>query len=154
MSTPSCSRTCTACMLGGCPRTAWTPAEATSMSLRLPRRRRKKPSAIGLRQIFPVQTKRTLFTIQEPAHCRPGKVKSNRIKSTHGRRRRVQSKRQLVNQSGQAAANDNRDDVPIPFQHSDERDRADREREQIERFADRKKSVHAKPDGEGQHDAD
>jgi KDO2-lipid IV(A) lauroyltransferase len=32
------------------------------MSLRFPRRRRKRPSAMGLRQTLPVQTKRTLFT--------------------------------------------------------------------------------------------
>src|SRR5580700_5545450 len=34
------------------------------MSFRFPSMRRKSPSAIGLRQILPVQTKRTLFTIQ------------------------------------------------------------------------------------------
>src|SRR5262245_10720425 len=33
------------------------------MSLRFPISRRKSPSAIGLRQILPVQTKRTFFTV-------------------------------------------------------------------------------------------
>ena len=33
------------------------------MSLRLPISRRNNPSAIGLRQILPVQTKRTFFTV-------------------------------------------------------------------------------------------
>lgn len=33
------------------------------MSFRLPVNRRKSPSAIGLRQILPVQTKRTFFTV-------------------------------------------------------------------------------------------
>ena len=50
-------------------RTVWTsphrsrsaPAEATSMSLRPFTAARKSPSAMGLRQIFPVQTKRTFF---------------------------------------------------------------------------------------------
>src|SRR5919201_1748370 len=56
MSVPSSAQTCTAYRLGGWPRTACTPAEATSMSLRLPISRRKSPSAIGLRQILPVQT--------------------------------------------------------------------------------------------------
>jgi hypothetical protein len=37
------------------------------MSLRLPSKARNSPSAIGLRQIFPVQTKRTLFTIAHGA---------------------------------------------------------------------------------------
>ena len=62
ISAPSSAQTSIACELGGCPRTACTPAEATSMSLRFPRRRRKRPSAMGLRQTLPVQTKRTLFT--------------------------------------------------------------------------------------------
>ncbi len=34
------------------------------MSLRLPKRCRNSPSAIGLRQMFPVQTKRTFFTVK------------------------------------------------------------------------------------------
>jgi len=62
ISVPSSAQTSIACELGGCPRTACTPAEATSMSLRFPKRRRKRPSAMGLRQTLPVQTKRTLFT--------------------------------------------------------------------------------------------
>src|SRR5437763_4887334 len=62
ISAPSSAQTSTACELGGCPRTACTPADATSMSLRFPKRRRKRPSAMGLRQTLPVQTKRTLFT--------------------------------------------------------------------------------------------
>src|SRR5205823_5501155 len=62
ISAPSSAQTPTACELGGCPRTACTPADANSMSLRFPKRRRKRPSAMGLRQTLPVQTKRTLFT--------------------------------------------------------------------------------------------
>src|SRR5947199_7964667 len=34
------------------------------MSLRFPISRRNNPSAIGLRQILPVQTKRTFFTVR------------------------------------------------------------------------------------------
>ena len=44
------------------------------MSLRFPSKRRNSPSAMGLRQMFPVQTKRTLFTIRaarERAHLQP-----------------------------------------------------------------------------------
>src|SRR5437879_326050 len=37
ISAPSSAQTSTACELGGCPRTACTPADATSMSLRFPR---------------------------------------------------------------------------------------------------------------------
>src|SRR5260370_14175600 len=56
------------------------------MSLRLPISRRNNPSAIGLRQILPVQTKRTRFTVSalrwrtrkqlkfEPANCRTGRA--------------------------------------------------------------------------------
>src|SRR6266404_2602035 len=77
MFTPSVSQTCTAYRLGGWPRTACTPAEATSMSLRLPSKRRNNPSAIGLRQILPVQTKRTLFTISRRACERENKVVLN-----------------------------------------------------------------------------
>src|SRR2546421_10990941 len=47
------------------------------MSLRLPINRRNKPSAIGLRQILPVQTKRTLFTISRRACERANKVGLN-----------------------------------------------------------------------------
>src|SRR5438128_12636205 len=77
MFTPSVSQTCTAYRLGGWPRTACTPAEATSMSLRLPSKRQNNPSAIGLRQILPVQTKRTLFTISRRACERADKVGLN-----------------------------------------------------------------------------
>src|SRR5438132_9939734 len=91
MSTPSSAQTCTAYRLGGCPRTAWTPAEATSMSLRLPINRRNNPSAIGLRQILPVQTKRTLFTISRRACDREGNVDLNPNK--------INRMRQLTNDS-------------------------------------------------------
>src|SRR6478736_2626635 len=64
MFVPSSAQTSTAYRLGGWPRTAWTPADATSMSFRLPVKRRKRPSAMGLRQMLPVQTKRTFFTGQ------------------------------------------------------------------------------------------
>src|SRR5437773_2362822 len=40
-----------------------TPADTTSISFRFPTRWRKSPSAMGLRHILPVQTKRMLFTI-------------------------------------------------------------------------------------------
>src|ERR1700750_342729 len=62
MFVPSSAQTSTAYRLGGCPRTACTPADATSISFRLPVKRRKSPSAIGLLQMLPVQTKRTFFT--------------------------------------------------------------------------------------------
>src|SRR5213083_1550841 len=81
MSAPSSAHTCTAYRLGGWPRTACTPAECTSMSLRLPIRRRKNPSAIGLRQILPVQTKRTLFTVRDGASEYQFNLKANRPKS-------------------------------------------------------------------------
>src|SRR5947207_8374600 len=51
------------------------------MSLRLPIRRRKNPSAIGLRQILPVQTKRTLFTILERAANASSNLELNGAKS-------------------------------------------------------------------------
>src|SRR3989442_12408655 len=51
----------TACPLGGAPSTAPTPAESTRKSLRPFTAWRKRPSAIGLRQIFPVQTNRIVF---------------------------------------------------------------------------------------------
>src|SRR3954471_23091144 len=51
----------TACSLGGKPSTAPTPAETTRKSLRPFTAWRKSPSAIGLRQILPVQTKRIVF---------------------------------------------------------------------------------------------
>ena len=86
MFTPSVSQTCTAYRLGGWPRTACTPAEATSMSLRLPSKRRNNPSAIGLRQILPVQTKRTLFTISRRACERADKVGLNGNKVNRMRR--------------------------------------------------------------------
>src|SRR6266487_2679036 len=60
------------------------------MSLRFPSKRRNKPSAIGLRQMFPVQTKRTLFTIcaaRERAHLQP------RIERSQVNRRWLQFRR-------------------------------------------------------------
>src|SRR5712671_5761854 len=86
MFTPSVSQTCTAYSLGGGPRTACTPAEATSISLRLPIKRRNNPSAIGLRQILPVQTKRTLFTITRRACERADNVCLNPNKVNRMRR--------------------------------------------------------------------
>src|ERR1700737_482439 len=47
------------------------------MSLRFPINRRNNPSAIGLRQILPVQTKRTLFTISRRACERANNVGLN-----------------------------------------------------------------------------
>src|SRR2546430_3176564 len=47
------------------------------MSLRFPISRRNNPSAIGLRQILPVQTKRTLFTISRRACERADNVGLN-----------------------------------------------------------------------------
>src|SRR6202790_5004218 len=91
MSTPSSSHTCVAYKLGGCPRTACTPAEATSMSLRLPSIRRKRPSAMGLRQMLPVQTKRTLFTMnarqrtQNQPRIEQGQVNARRKKNDEAR---------------------------------------------------------------------
>src|SRR5712692_9284527 len=52
------------------------------MSLRFPSSRRKRPSAMGLRQMFPVQTKRTLFTIAGRARGPAENLKSNALKST------------------------------------------------------------------------
>src|SRR5712691_9519836 len=81
MSTPSSSHTCVAYKLGGWPRTACTPAEATSMSLRLPSIRQKRPSAMGLRQMLPVQTKRTLFTMDAAAraHANQPKIEKGQV---------------------------------------------------------------------------
>ena len=48
-----------------------------------PRRRRKSPSAMGLRQMLPVQTKRTCFTISKGGGGDAfAKVKSISVKST------------------------------------------------------------------------
>ncbi len=77
-------RLATAYRLGGWPRTACTPADATSMSFRLPVMRRKSPSAIGLRQMFPVQTKRTFFTARERAANAFIKLEANPSKSISG----------------------------------------------------------------------
>src|SRR6516162_9477783 len=88
MSVPSCAQTSTAYRLGGWPRTACTPADATSMSFRLPVKRRKSPSAIGLRQILPVQTKRTFFTIGTRSE-RVYQTKSEPVQvNFHGKRAR------------------------------------------------------------------
>ena len=54
-----------------------------SISLRLPSKRRKSPNAMGLRQMLPVQTKRTCFTTaRRGGGDASAKVKSNSIKST------------------------------------------------------------------------
>src|SRR3954470_2282457 len=54
------------------------------MSLRLPMSRRNKPSAIGLRQILPVQTNRTLFTGSVRAHERTFNLSLNANKVNPG----------------------------------------------------------------------
>src|SRR5581483_9543087 len=60
MSMPLGRSTSSAYWLGDCPRLAPTPAESTSLSSRFFTSARNIPSAIGLRQMFPVQTK-TIF---------------------------------------------------------------------------------------------
>src|SRR5450759_4957536 len=104
MSTPSSSHTCVAYKLGGWPRTACTPAEATSMSFRLPRIRRKRPSAMGLRQMLPVQTKRTLFTMDARASVRKINLESNKAKSTRSWRARKKVDRPLRGRCSNNAA--------------------------------------------------
>src|SRR6059058_1984280 len=81
MSVPSSAHTCTAYRLGGWPRTACTPAETTSISLRFPISRRKTPSAIGLRQMLPVQTKRTFFTVRNEQRARYSNLEVKLAKS-------------------------------------------------------------------------
>ena len=52
------------------------------MSLRLPSNRRKSPKAMGLRQMLPVQTKRTYFTMMRDAagdSLRQGKIKRPQV---------------------------------------------------------------------------
>src|SRR2546430_3196479 len=61
MSMPSSFSARTACSLGGSPSTAPTPADMTRKSFRPLTACRKSPSAMGLRQILPVQTKRIVF---------------------------------------------------------------------------------------------
>src|SRR5437773_4600978 len=61
MSMPSSFSARTACSLGGSPSTAPTPADITRNSFRPLTACRKSPSAMGLRQILPVQTKRIVF---------------------------------------------------------------------------------------------
>src|SRR5437773_1517764 len=61
MSMPSSFSARTACSLGGSPSTAPTPADITRKSFRPLTACRKSPSAMGLRQILPVQTKRIVF---------------------------------------------------------------------------------------------
>src|SRR2546423_4689055 len=56
------------------------------MSLRFPINRRNNPSAIGLRQILPVQTKRTLFTISRRACERADNLGLNANKVNRMRR--------------------------------------------------------------------
>src|SRR5438034_6813816 len=51
------------------------------MSLRFPSKRRNSPSAMGLRQILPVQTNRTLFTIQAARARETCNLESNQPKS-------------------------------------------------------------------------
>src|SRR5512137_2631748 len=59
MSTSRIART--ACSLGGTPAVAPKPADITRYSLRPLAAWRNNPSAIGLRQIFPVQTNKITF---------------------------------------------------------------------------------------------
>ena len=66
MSMPSSARASTAYSLGACPWEAWIPALATRTSPRPATNSRNSPSAIGLRQMLPVQTKRTFFTGTKP----------------------------------------------------------------------------------------
>lgn len=49
-------------LLAGVPFEAAIPQELTVISLRPSKARRKSPSAIGLRQVLPVQTKSTCFS--------------------------------------------------------------------------------------------
>ena len=52
------------------------------MSLRFPSNRRKSPKAMGLRQMLPVQTKRTYFTMMRDAagdSLRQGKIKRPQV---------------------------------------------------------------------------
>src|SRR5690242_10498085 len=65
MSTPSSCNACTAYPLGGWPSIAPTPAENARKSPRPLTACRKSPSAIGLRQTFPVQTKRMVFIARD-----------------------------------------------------------------------------------------
>ena len=65
---PSSRRASTAATLAGEPLGALTPAESMVMSFLLPTRDLMSPSAIGLRQMFPVQTKRIVF-FPEPPSC-------------------------------------------------------------------------------------
>src|ERR1700754_4883237 len=62
------------------------------MSFRLPINRRKSPSAMGLRQILPVQTKRTLFTRIRAALAAywEGMVVERQVNACHSRPRELQ----------------------------------------------------------------
>jgi len=51
------------------------------MSLRFPINRRNSPSAIGLRQMLPVQTKRTFFTVRKAQRARFPNLKAKLAKS-------------------------------------------------------------------------
>jgi hypothetical protein len=62
---PSSERASTADLLAEEPLGALTPAERTTTSVLPLTSSRIIPSAIGLRQIFPVQTKRILFMLPE-----------------------------------------------------------------------------------------
>ena len=57
---------------------ALTPALATRISARDPRRRRKMPSAMGLRQTLPVQTKSTVLGAGWSAMERTRNLHSNK----------------------------------------------------------------------------
>ncbi len=62
MSIRRSARTAIACGLGGWPGNVLTPADCTRISARVATRCRNKPSAMGLRQTFPVQTNRIFLT--------------------------------------------------------------------------------------------
>src|SRR5688500_6811860 len=100
------------------------------MSLRLPSSRRKRPSAIGLRQIFPVQTKRTLFTVSGRrviGFAKYNQTESSQRAATH----RVQlplpqiekerkTERETDEQSGEDRQPDVRDAHGTPFDENKE----------------------------------
>ena len=90
-SMPSWRRTSTVCMLGGWPRMALTPALATRRSLRPATSLRKRPSAMGLRQTFPVQIKRMVLGVRCSSmerrcnvHTNEGVIKSGGMMNDEG----------------------------------------------------------------------
>ena len=68
--------------LGGCPRTACTPADATSISLRLPTRRRNSPRRWGCGKCFRYRQKGRFSRCERDASGRESNVKLNALKST------------------------------------------------------------------------